>query len=177
MTPSSCQGVVDEPGKKKCQEMLTLSAVSASLARTSWYPARFMTACVSRRTVAGVVVRSATLDRAKYLLRSERAIDDRNRREAPQQHACEQRPILDQHVRWTSPASLAVHEVEVPEQSIDRKRRCQHHPFGAEVCVCFRARAVDDVGDHRGRGHYTDHLIEQVRVVLLQNAAVSACAP
>ena len=31
MTPSSCQGVVELPGKKKCQEMLTLSAVSASL--------------------------------------------------------------------------------------------------------------------------------------------------
>ena len=32
MTPSSCHGVVELPGKKKCQEMLTLSAVSASLA-------------------------------------------------------------------------------------------------------------------------------------------------
>ena len=30
MTPSSCHGVVELPGKKKCQEMLTLSAVSAS---------------------------------------------------------------------------------------------------------------------------------------------------
>ena len=36
MTPSSCQGVVELPGKKKCQEMLTLSAVSASFAMTSW---------------------------------------------------------------------------------------------------------------------------------------------
>ena len=32
MTPSSCHGVVELPGKKKCQEMLTLSAVSASRA-------------------------------------------------------------------------------------------------------------------------------------------------
>ena len=30
MTPSSCHGVVEQPGKKKCQEMLTLSAVSTS---------------------------------------------------------------------------------------------------------------------------------------------------
>ena len=35
-------GVVELPGKKKCQEILTLSAVSASLATTSWYPARFI---------------------------------------------------------------------------------------------------------------------------------------
>ena len=31
MTPSSCHGVVEAPGKKKCQEMFTFSAVSASL--------------------------------------------------------------------------------------------------------------------------------------------------
>ncbi len=43
ITPSSCHGVVELAGKKKCQEMLTLSAVSASRATTSWYPARFMT--------------------------------------------------------------------------------------------------------------------------------------
>ena len=42
ITPSSCHGVVELPGKKKCQEMLTLSAVSASRAMTSWYPARFI---------------------------------------------------------------------------------------------------------------------------------------
>ncbi len=36
ITPSSCQGVVELPGKKKCQEMLTLRAVSASLSSTSW---------------------------------------------------------------------------------------------------------------------------------------------
>jgi len=36
ITPSSCQGVVDAAGKKKCHEMLTFSAVSASLATTSW---------------------------------------------------------------------------------------------------------------------------------------------
>jgi hypothetical protein len=41
MTPSSCQGVVELPGKKKCQEMLTLSAVSAAGSITSRYPARF----------------------------------------------------------------------------------------------------------------------------------------
>jgi hypothetical protein len=42
ITPSSCHGVVELPGKKKCQEMLTFSAVSASLATTPWYPARFI---------------------------------------------------------------------------------------------------------------------------------------
>ena len=36
ITPSSCHGTVELPGKKKCQEMLTLRAVSASFAMTSW---------------------------------------------------------------------------------------------------------------------------------------------
>src|SRR6187402_1856401 len=137
MTPSSCHGVVEQPGKKKCQEILTLSAVSASLARTSWYPARFITECVSLRTVAGVVLIIATLDRVNNPLRPEGSIDDHDRGDAPQQHARQQRPIFEQHVRWTSPASLAVHEVEVSEQAIDRERRRQHHPFGAERSVRF----------------------------------------
>ena len=38
MTPSSCHGVVDDPGKKKCHEMLTLSAVSTSLAKDVLIP-------------------------------------------------------------------------------------------------------------------------------------------
>ena len=35
ITPSSCQGVVELPGKKKCQEMFTLSAVSTSTSSTA----------------------------------------------------------------------------------------------------------------------------------------------
>src|SRR5687768_12230826 len=108
-----------------------------------------MTACVSLRTVAGDVVTSATVDRGTYASRYVRSIDDQDYCQPPQRHAAEQRAIPQQHVRWTSAPMLAMHEVQVPENAVDRERSGQHQPAGAEPLRGLRACAIDDVDDKR----------------------------
>src|SRR5215203_6846238 len=90
----------------------------------AWMPARGIAADVTSTFGKPFLSGSnfATCVRFNNPLRSERSIDDHHYRDAPQRNTCEQRPIREQHVRWTSPARFAMDEIQIPEQAVDRKR-------------------------------------------------------
>src|SRR5437879_4463204 len=85
-------------------------------------------------------------------LETERSVDNQHDAHRPQGDAREKGPIREQQIGGTSTFLTLVHQIEVPEYSIQRKRDRQPEPLSAELLLRFRADRVEHVRDQRGRG-------------------------
>src|SRR6266508_6099059 len=132
---------------------------------------RDLRSCHVTSSVSAARLRGST---PRSRLQPERSIDDGDDCETPEGDTENERAIRQQHFRWIACSPL-MHEVEVSEDAVDWKRCRQHELMRAELLYRLEARTVDDVGHQRRRRDHANHLIEQIRVVLLQDPAMLRC--
>src|SRR5205085_10159496 len=78
----------------------------------------------------------------------------------------------EQHGGGTAAATLLVHQIEVTKDAVEHERNGEAEMHGPEVLRRFTIGRVEDVRNERRCRDDGNHLVEQIRRILLQDASV-----
>src|SRR5262245_54288628 len=88
------------------------------------------------------------------------SINDQRYRKGPQRDACEQRSIGEQEIGRASAGFTLMNEIEIAENSIQRKRDRQSQPRGPKLLLRLWADRIEDISNQCRSRDDGNHLIQ-----------------